>query len=315
MKFITLASPLPYRTCAATTGFFDGVHVGHRSLIRQLSAYAAGRGLASLLVTFREHPRQVMQASFRPALLTTYEEKCARLAATEADFCLTLDFTEALAAFPARRFMAEILKGKLSAEALFIGYDHRFGHGRSEGYAEYAEYGRELGIDVVRADALAMGEANVSSSMVRDFLTKGEVEAAAGCLAMPYEITGRVVRGFHVGHELGFPTANICVEDPRKLIPKDGVYAVRVSGEADGEGHVWGGMLDIGRRPTIGNGDRRTVEVHLLDFAGDLYGRRLTISFVRRLRDERKFGDKDGLVRQLRADEAATRKILNEKGR
>lgn len=312
MKFITLTDPLPYQACVATIGFFDGVHRGHRFLIRQLTRYAAGHDLASLLITFRTHPRQVMQAAYQPQLLTTYDEKCAQLATTGADCCLTLDFTTALAALSACRFMAEILKEKLSVKVLIIGYDHRFGHDRSEGFAEYVEYGRELGMEVVRADAFAMSEVNVSSSMVRACLAEGEVGMAARCLTRPYEITGRVVHGFHVGHELGFPTANIQVEDAQKLIPKNGVYAVWVKGKTGGEEHVWGGMLNIGLRPTMENGENRTIEVHLLDFAGDLYGCRLTLSFVRRLRDERKFRNKGELVHQLREDEAMVRMILNK---
>ena len=312
MKFITLTDPLPYQACVATIGFFDGVHRGHRFLIRQLTRYAAGYDLASLLITFRTHPRQVMQAAYQPQLLTTYDEKCEQLATTGADCCLTLDFTTALAALSARRFMAEILKEKLSVKVLIIGYDHRFGHDRSEGFAEYVEYGRELGMEVVRADAFAMSEVNVSSSMVRACLAEGEVGMAARCLTRPYEITGRVVHGFHVGHELGFPTANIQVEDAQKLIPKNGVYAVWVKGKTGGEEHVWGGMLNIGLRPTMENGENRTIEVHLLDFAGDLYGCRLTLSFVRRLRDERKFRNKGELVHQLREDEAMVRMILNK---
>lgn len=312
MKFITLTDPLPYQACVATIGFFDGVHRGHRFLIRQLTRYAVGHDLASLLVTFRTHPRQVMQAAYQPQLLTTYDEKCAQLATTGADCCLTLDFTTALAALSARRFMAEILKEKLFVKVLIIGYDHRFGHDRSEGFAEYVEYGRELGMEVVRADAFAMSEVNVSSSMVRACLAEGEVGMAARCLTRPYEITGRVVHGFHVGHELGFPTANIQVEDAQKLIPKNGVYAVWVKGKTGGEEHVWGGMLNIGLRPTMENGENRTIEVHLLDFAGDLYGCRLTLSFVWRLRDERKFRNKGELVHQLREDEAMVRMILNK---
>ena len=312
MKFITLTDPLPYQACVATIGFFDGVHRGHRFLIRQLTRYAVGHDLASLLVTFRTHPRQVMQAAYQPQLLTTYDEKCGQLATTGADYCLTLDFTTALAALSARRFMVEILKEKLSVKVLIIGYDHRFGHDRSEGFAEYVEYGRELGMEVVRADAFAMSEVNVSSSMVRACLAEGEVGMAARCLTRPYEITGRVVHGFHVGHELGFPTANIQVEDAQKLIPKNGVYAVWVKGGTGGEEHVWGGMLNIGLRPTMENGENRTIEVHLLDFAGDLYGCRLTLSFVRRLRDERKFRNKGELVHQLREDEAMVRMILNK---
>ena len=312
MKFITFNDPLPYQACAVTIGFFDGVHLGHRFLIRQLTRYAIGHDLASLLITFRTHPRQVMQAAYQPQLLTTYDEKCEQLATTGADYCLTLDFTTALAALSARRFMAEILKEKLSAKALIVGYDHRFGHDRSEEFAKYVEYGQELGIEVVRAEAFAMCEVNVSSSMVRACLAEGEVGMAARCLTRPYEITGRVVHGFHVGHELGFPTANIQVEDAQKLIPKNGVYAVWVKGKTGGEEHVWGGMLNIGLRPTMENGENRTIEVHLLEFAGDLYSCRLTLSFVKRLRDERKFRNNGELVHQLREDEAMVRMILNK---
>lgn len=312
MKFITFNDPLPYQACAVTIGFFDGVHLGHRFLIRQLTRYAIGHDLASLLITFRTHPRQVMQAAYQPQLLTTYDEKCEQLTTTGADYCLTLDFTTALAALSARRFMAEILKEKLSAKALIVGYDHRFGHDRSEEFAKYVEYGQELGIEVVRAEAFAMCEVNVSSSMVRACLAEGEVGMAARCLTRPYEITGRVVHGFHVGHELGFPTANIQVEDAQKLIPKNGVYAVWVKGKTGGEEHVWGGMLNIGLRPTMENGENRTIEVHLLEFAGDLYSCRLTLSFVKRLRDERKFRNNGELVHQLREDEAMVRMILNK---
>lgn len=307
MKFITLTDGVLPVPCVATIGFFDGVHVGHRFLIEQVRRCAAERGMASLLVTFRTHPRVVMQSSYRPALLSTYEEKCALLASTHADYCLVLDFTSELASLSAREFMETVLRDIFSVRALVIGYDHRFGHGKADGFPQYVEYGREIGMDVIQAEAFPLNGINVSSSVIRAFLSEGEVAMAAKCLSRPYEITGHVVGGFHLGHELGYPTANIRPDDSMKLVPKNGVYAVWVR---DGEGRSMAGMLNIGTRPTMENGEDRSIEVHLLDFDGDLYGHVLTLSFVRRLRDEKKFRNKGELVARLRADEQETRNLL-----
>lgn len=308
MRFLTLSDGMPAVACAATIGFFDGVHRGHQYLIRQVVQCAASRGQASLLVTFRRHPRQVMHADYQPQLLSTFEEKCALLAATGADYCATLDFTMELAALSARQFMADILRDKFGVRTLVIGYDHRFGHDRVAGFADYVEYGRELGMEVVRAEPFSMGGVNVSSSVVRACLCDGEVAMAARCLGRPYALSGTVVEGFHEGHGLGYPTANLQPEDPCKLVPKGGVYAVKV--RLQGRQAAFAGMLNIGTRPTLDNGDNRSIEVYLLDFSGDLYGCRLTLDFICRLRDEKKFRNKGELANQLRADEAAVRNLM-----
>ena len=308
MRFLTLSDGMPAVACAATIGFFDGVHRGHQYLIRQVVQCAASRGQASLLVTFRRHPRQVMHADYQPQLLSTFEEKCALLAATGADYCATLDFTMELAALSARQFMADILRDKFGVRTLVIGYDHRFGHDRVAGFADYVEYGRELGMEVVRAEPFSMGGVNVSSSVVRACLCDGEVAMAARCLGRPYALSGTVVEGFHEGHGLGYPTANLQPEDPCKLVPKGGVYAVKV--RLQGRQVAFAGMLNIGTRPTLDNGDNRSIEVYLLDFSGDLYGCRLTLDFICRLRDEKKFRNKGELANQLRADEAAVRNLM-----
>ncbi len=308
MRFLTLSDGMPAVACAATIGFFDGVHRGHQYLIRQVVQCAASRGQASLLVTFRRHPRQVMHADYQPQLLSTFEEKCALLAATGADYCATLDFTMELAALSARQFMADILRDKFGVRTLVIGYDHRFGHDRVAGFADYVEYGRELGMEVVRAEPFSMGGVNVSSSVVRACLCDGEVAMAARCLGRPYALSGIVVEGFHEGHGLGYPTANLQPEDPCKLVPKGGVYAVKV--RLQGRQAAFAGMLNIGTRPTLDNGDNRSIEVYLLDFSGDLYGCRLTLDFICRLRDEKKFRNKGELANQLRADEAAVRNLM-----
>lgn len=307
MRFLTLEGTEPTTPCVATIGFFDGVHCGHRFLINQVVRCARERGLASLLVTFRRHPREVMQATYQPRLLSPYPEKCMLLAETGADRCATLDFTPEMATLSAHDFMRYILKERLAVKVLVIGYDHRFGHNRSEGFHEYVTYGRELGIEVIQAEAFSMNGVQISSSVIRAFLTEGEVTMAAACLQRPYRLAGQVVEGFHVGHELGFPTANLRPNDAQKLVPGNGVYAVK----AHINGHTYGGMLNIGTRPTIGNGSERSIEVHLFDFSADLYGASVAVDFVERVRGEKKFRSKAELICRLKTDETTVRQMLS----
>lgn len=310
MQFITLTDPAPDTLCTATIGFFDGVHLGHRYLIEQVRHKAAKRGQASLLLTFRTHPRLVTHPDFHPRLLTTYEEKCDLLASTGADYCLTLDFTPEMARLSARDFMASILKNTLHTAVLVMGHDHRFGHASTGGFEQYADYGRELNINVIRSEAYAPSGigTGVSSSVIRTLLDGGDVRTAARLLARPYSLTGIVVDGHRVGHQLGFPTANIRPDHPYKIVPRSGVYAVRVH---DGNRHTpLNGMLNIGTRPTIDNGEEQSIEVHLLDFNGDLYGRTLTVEFVHRLRDEQRFSNREELIHRLQRDELETRALL-----
>lgn len=285
----------------ATIGFFDGVHRGHRFLIGQVLDAARVRGLSSMLITFPQHPRMVMQTSYQPRLLTTFDEKCSLLSTTGADVCVALPFTRELAALSARQFMQQVLRDRLQVRTLVIGYDHRFGHDRTEGFDDYVRYGAELGMEVLRAEAFVMGATNVSSSVARASLEAGEVDVAARCLGYNYFLDGRVTTGQQIGRTLGFPTANLQVDDFLKLVPADGVYAVRVQVE----GHIYKGMLNIGCRPTIDDDSRRTIEVHLFHFAGDLYGQSLRVEFLRRIRGEQKFSSREALARQLQQDARA----------
>ncbi|WP_297273373.1 bifunctional riboflavin kinase/FAD synthetase [uncultured Bacteroides sp.] len=295
----------------ATIGFFDGVHRGHRHLIDQVCAEARKRGWASAVITFPVHPRKVIQPEFCPKLLTTYEEKVELLGATAVDYCLTLDFTPYLAALSAHDFM-EVLKNRYNIRALLIGYDHRFGHNRSEGFEDYVAYGRELGMDVIPAGpCLREGERAVSSSAVRRLLEAGEVEQAASLLGYEYFLSGKVVEGHQVGRKLGFPTANLQVGDADKLVPADGVYAVRV----EVQGTCYGGMLSIGYRPTLNNGTDRSIEVHIFHFNADIYHCPMRIFFVRRLRAELKFDSLEELTERLRQDKVEAEKVLNEYNR
>ena len=290
----------------ATIGFFDGVHRGHRFLIEQVCKAAAARGLASSVITFPVHPRKVMQPGFHPELLTTCDEKVALLASTGVDYCVMLDFTLDLARLSAKQFMAT-LKQDYQVQALVIGYDHRFGHNRSEGFDDYVRYGRELGMEVILAQAYSTDAMTVSSSAVRRLLLEGNVSEAANCLGYYFFLNGTVVNGYHVGRKIGFPTANLCVNDSEKLIPADGVYAVYVFlGEKK---HT--GMLSIGYRPTLNNGIDRSIEVHIFNFDADIYNQPMRLSFVRRTRPELKFDSIEELIEQLHKDEAEITAILS----
>lgn len=287
----------------ASIGFFDGVHRGHLCLIEQLRDEAGRRGMGSLLVTFDRHPRTVLSPSQVPPLLTTLEEKERLLRETGVSEIAILPFTLELSRLSAREFMEQVLRRELGVEVLILGYDHAFGHGGGS-LDDYVRWGRETGIEVVRAHELS--SLMVSSSKCRRLIEEGDVRGAAEMLGRFYTLSGEVVRGFHVGHELGFPTANLQV-DTEKVMPRNGAYAVWAT-LADGERH--GGMLNIGTRPTIGNGETTSVEVNLLDYDGNLYDQRLTVEFVARLRDERRFDSRSELMSQLAHDEAAARELL-----
>ena len=246
MQIIRDISAIKPEPCVATIGFFDGVHAGHRYLIQQVKEIAAAKGLRSALVTFPVHPRKVMNATYRPELLTTPKEKISLLADIGVDYCLMLDFTPDISQLTAREFMNRLLKERYQVKCLVIGYDHRFGHNRSEGFEDYVCYGKEIGIEVIRAQAytsdIEIGTTRnipVSSSLIRKLLHEGEVEIAARCLKYEYFLDGTVVGGYQVGRKIGFPTANLSVDDPDKLIPADGVYAVWVTFD----GKTYMGML------------------------------------------------------------------------
>ena len=292
--------------CVATIGFFDGVHMGHRFLINQVRDVALSKGLRSALITFPEHPRKVMNSDYRPELLTTSNEKITLLEGTKVDECIMLDFTDEIARLTACEFMKNVLKERYNVQVLVIGYDHRFGHNRSEGFDDYALYGKSIGMEVVLAEACLLDQVHVSSSVIRSYLQKGEVDVAARCLGYEYAIEGVVVGGYKVGRKIGFPTANLRIEDSEKLVPADGVYAVRV----DVEGQSYNGMLNIGYRPTLENGLSRSIEVHILHFNSDIYDSTIRLSFVQRIRPEMKFSGLDELVSQLNKDAVMVEAIL-----
>lgn len=293
--------------CAAI-GFFDGVHRGHQYLIGQIKAEAARRGLTPIVVTFEEHPRLTLKRTYYwPELLTTNAEKLVLLEQYGLGGCAMLHFDQAMSMLTSREFMEQILRDEMGVKCLITGYDHHFGSDLSAGFKDYVKAGRELGMDVLRERPFETDELRISSSATRRFLTGGNVEMARVCLGRPYKMEGIVVRGRQKGTSIGFPTANLHPDCEEQLVPGRGVYAVR----AHIGGFSYMGMLNIGWRPTFGNGDDQSIEVHLLDYdGGNLYGERLTLHFYRRVRDERRFDSIETLQAQLAADAAEVRQLL-----
>lgn len=301
--FLDEATKLSGRA-VATVGFFDGVHSGHRYLIDRLKAVARENNCMSMIITFDKHPRQVLNSDYKPMLLSTLDEKLNLLSQTGIDCCVVLPFTADMADLSAHDFMKTILSERLSVATLMIGYDNRFGHRREDGYEQYVAYGKELGISVIDSDSFSYGNGSVSSSMVRRFISVGDVERAAECLGRPYSLSGMVVHGEAKGRTIGFPTANIVPADADKLIPDGGVYAVLVS--LDDSSTMLNGMMNIGSRPTF-EGKMQTLEVHIFDFDGDIYKHSLRVFFIKKIRNERCFSSPDELAKQLETDEKVCR--------
>lgn len=291
---------------AATIGFFDGVHRGHRFLLQRLKAEAAKAGLQTMAITFERHPRQVVQPQWQPELLTTLDEKRALIEQAGIDTLVVLRFDREMAALGAGRFMDEVLMRQLGVRLLLTGYDNRFGHDRTEGFADYVRYGSRMGMEVVGGEPFVVGDETVSSSRIRRLLSEGSVDEAGCCLGYPYILGGTVVHGEQIGRTIGYPTANL-QPDASKLIPKDGVYAVLA--QVEGYDMPLRGITNIGTRPTF-DGRTRTLETNLLEEkVGSIYGRRLTLLFHQRLRDEQTFASADDLARQIAKDIEACRNI------
>ena len=282
---------------AATIGFFDGVHLGHVHLLRQLMDAAAEHGLKSMAITFPEHPRQILQSDYRPRLLSTPEDKMKLLEKTGIDYCFPLHFTTALAAMDARSFMTDFLQKRLGVDMLLVGHDHHFGHDTNLGIDDYRRIGSEIGMEVIPADAFLYQGSPISSSRIRRELVAGNVKEANDMLGYRYSISGTVIHGLQNGRKMGFPTANLGPYCEFMQIPADGVYAAFAT--VDGE--VWPAMVNIGFRPTF-EGKARTIEAHLLGFDRDIYFHDLTLDFVEFLRAERRFDSPQELAAQLDAD-------------
>ncbi len=284
------------------TGFFDGVHIGHRFVIERLVEAAGERGDRSMVITFWPHPRNVLQNDARSLrLLTSLEEKKSLLEGLGVDRVEVLPFTKEFSRLTTREYFRDVLIARFGAKAVLVGYDNRMGCDPQtpESIERIAE---EEGLDVVRLGSVTSPSGvTVSSTKIRDAVAAGEMETAAAMLGYEYSLLGVVVAGNRLGRTIGFPTANIQLYEPLKLLPGNGVYSV----EAETLGHKFKGMCNIGVRPTVRAGGQRTIETNIFDFDEDIYGLDLKVTFHHKVRDERRFDSIDALRSQLAADKAS----------
>jgi riboflavin kinase/FMN adenylyltransferase len=299
--------PQDGRGTVVTVGTFDGVHRGHWAVLQEIRRRALATDRRCVLVTFHPHPLAIVRPGDAPPLLTTPGEKKEILAESGLDYAVFLSFTPQLASFSPRRFVEEVLIGRLGVDELVIGYDHGFGKDRAGDASTLREIGRELGFAVDVVDPVAAVGETISSTRIRRAVAGGDMEWAAEALGRPYSLRALVVRGDGRGKTLGFPTANLSTPGGGKLLPPAGIYAVRGVLRRG----TFLGALHLGPRPTF-QGSPPSVELHLMDFDGDIYGEEVRVDFVKRLRGVMPFDSVDALVRQMSADVAEARRVLED---
>jgi riboflavin kinase/FMN adenylyltransferase len=287
-----------------SVGSFDGVHIGHQKLIEQLNSVAEKHNASSVVISFTPHPRIFFNPETELRLLTTDDEKTELLSQTGLEYFILQDFDSDFARQLPETFI-KLLTEKLNMKHLFIGYDHHFGKDRSGNFEFIKSLQSKYDFRVHRIDAVTKDGVNISSTLIRRALTNGDILLANSYLGYHYFITGKVVTGNRLGRKLGFPTANISVDNFYKLIPKQGVYVVYTYFDNQ---KIYG-MMNIGFRPTI-SGKKQIKEVHFFDFQQDIYGKEIKVYFIDRLRDEQKFPSLDALKEQLKNDEIRARKYF-----
>ena len=293
-----------HRGCALTIGNFDGVHRGHQAVFAQLATIAAAEGVPATALTFEPHPREFFSGGHAPARLTRLREKVQALADTPLDRLVVARFTESFSQLSPDAFVDEVLGAALDVRHVVVGEDFHYGHRARGTFAALEEAGQRLGFGVTRCVTFEIDGRRVSSSWVRDDLFDGELAKAAELLGRPYCIQGRVVPGRQLGRAIGYPTANVPLR--RLSTALAGVFAVRVHGLAE---TPLAGAANLGTRPTV-NGSEKLLEVHLLDFDGDIYGRHVSVEFVHKLRDEERFDSIETMKAQIVRDETAARELL-----
>jgi riboflavin kinase/FMN adenylyltransferase len=297
----------PFPNSVLTIGNFDGVHIGHLSLFERVKQLANGFGGESLVMTFNPHPTKVLFPSNGPPLITPHEQKMELIEAASIDVFIVVEFTEDFAQISAHDFVHDIIHEKIGARAVVVGPDYRFGYKREGDIPLLTEIGEELNFEVHVVPDLAINGSEVSSSAIRDFVLAGDLRRARQMLGRDYEIAGRVIQGRDRGGRLlGFPTANLKLID--ELTPKPGVYATEVV--VDGEVYV--GATNIGYSPTFGNG-AFSVETHIIDFRGDIYGKIIQLRFIERLRDEKTFSGPEKLSSQIHKDVQRAREVVSQR--
>lgn len=306
-----ISKPNTDRRRIASVGMYDGVHLGHRFLIDYLKIEASARELTPTVVTFFEHPASVVNPSQAPKRLSTPEERAYLLGDAGVCDVVILHFNDKMRHLTAKQFLAKLHK-RYGIDALVVGFNNRFGHNRTDGIDQYHEIGKEIGLDIIAAPEYSGKYAPVSSSRIRQLISEGLIKEANQALGRPYSIRGTVITGNQIGRKLGYPTANVEPSDAEMQLPREGVYSALVR-TSDGERHP--AMLNIGRRPTINSGDGNapiSIEAHIHNFTGDIYGQAIEIEPIELIRQERRFPTLDKLTAQLKKDARKTKKIATD---
>ncbi len=289
-----------------TVGTFDGLHRGHKEILRIVKKQATVQKCRSLVVTFDPHPRLVLDKKSKIKMLSTLEEKKTLFESEGIDVLVILPFNETFAQLTSEEFFAKYLVGKIGLKEIIVGYDHRFGKGRDGDEDTIREMAKKYGFSCMHVPAVQMNGLTISSTLIRNFLKSGYVKAAAEYLGHNYEMNGRVIEGAKRGRTIDFPTANVGLGDKNKLVPGYGVYAVLVKVN----GIERKGVMNIGVRPTFDETPAEHLEVHIIDFNEDVYGKEITVAFIERIREEKKFSSVDELKAQIAADKGLAIKIL-----
>jgi riboflavin kinase/FMN adenylyltransferase len=299
----------PLRRGVVTVGNFDGLHVGHRQILRIVTDRARARGGEAAVYTFEPHPRKVLRPESSPKLLTTLEQKLELIAAADVDVTVVEPFDQAFARLSAGEFVRDVLHARLGPEEVYVGYDFRFGHDREGSMRTLTDMGPHLGFAVTIVAEVTVGGRDVNSTRIRELLAAGHVEEAHALLGRPYAVRGLVVEGDRRGRTLGFPTVNLAPEN--EVLPAVGVYAGGLRALSPGQaGAELPAVVNVGRRPTVKPDDPVLAEAHVIDWSGDLYGQRVELAFLHHLREERRFADLDALRLQIGRDRDLARELL-----
>ena len=288
----------------ATIGSFDGIHIGHKKILQTLTKIAKKNNGKSILITFWPHPRYVLKKNNDFKLLTSLDEKIKLFEKNKIDILYIVDFSLKFSKVSANKFIENILLEKLKINCLLIGYNNNFGRNR-EGNIRYLEENKKkFDIDIISIPKQSVDKISISSTKIREYLNNGKISSANRLLGRKYSINGKIVRGNGIGRKINFPTANIEIDEPKKLLPKSGVYAVEVILNRK----IYLGMLNIGYNPTIKN-EKKSIEVNIFEFSEDIYNNKISINFIRRIRNEKKFKNLNELKKQLIIDKKKVKSI------
>jgi riboflavin kinase / FMN adenylyltransferase len=288
-----------------TIGTFDGVHIGHKEILKKLTSEATRLNLDSVILTFFPHPRMVLQKESDIKLINTIDERITIFSKTNLDHLIIHPFTKEFSNLSAEAYVKNILVDGLNVKKIIIGYDHRFGKNRTANIEDLKRFGNQFGFEVEEISAQELDDVAVSSTKIRRALDNGDLETANNYLGYPFMLNGTVVKGKGIGKTISFPTANLEIKETYKLIPKNGVYVVK----SELDGNETFGLMSIGTNPTVG-GTSRTIETYFLDTQKDLYGQTIEIALLAKIREEETFDSMESLQKAIKNDEAFARKYI-----